>query len=77
MISAPRRIAELAYCFFRNPPFVGGKLMRTRLNSDYVDVLFKAYADLVPAEADLVTYWFARAWEVIKAGRHKRGVPVR
>jgi N-6 DNA Methylase len=55
-----------------NPPFVGGKLMRTRLTSGYVDRLFSAYAGMVPAEADLVTYWFAQAWEGIKNGRHKR-----
>jgi len=55
-----------------NPPFVGGKLMRTKLTGERVEQLFAAYAGLVPAEADLVTYWFANAWEGIKAGRHKR-----
>jgi hypothetical protein len=55
-----------------NPPFVGGKLLRTRLTDERVERLFAAYAGLVPAEADLVTYWFASAWEGIKAGRHKR-----
>jgi hypothetical protein len=46
-----------------NPPFLGGKLMRTVLGDDYVDRLFAAYASRVPAEADLVCYWFAKAWE--------------
>ena len=46
-----------------NPPFLGGKLMRTVLGDDYVDRLFAAYAGQVPAEADLVGYWFAKAWQ--------------
>ena len=45
-----------------NPPFLGGKLMRTVLGDDYVERLFAAYAGCVPAEADLVVYWFAKAW---------------
>ncbi|HEX3417274.1 MAG TPA: class I SAM-dependent DNA methyltransferase [Stellaceae bacterium] len=46
-----------------NPPFLGGKLLRTVLGNDYVERLFAAYAGRVPAEADLVVYWFAKAWE--------------
>lgn len=45
-----------------NPPFLGGKLMRTVLGDNYVDRLFATYAGAVPAEADLVVYWFAKAW---------------
>ncbi len=45
-----------------NPPFLGGKLLRTVLGDAYVDRLFAAYAGQVPAEADLVVYWFAKAW---------------
>jgi type II restriction/modification system DNA methylase subunit YeeA len=55
-----------------NPPFLGGKLMRTSLHDDYVDRLFAAFAGRVPAEADLVTYWFAKAWERMREGRLKR-----
>jgi type II restriction/modification system DNA methylase subunit YeeA len=55
-----------------NPPFLGGKLMRTSLRDDYVDRLFAAFAGRVPAEADLVTYWFAKAWEYMREGRLKR-----
>jgi type II restriction/modification system DNA methylase subunit YeeA len=55
-----------------NPPFLGGKLLRTLLGSEYVDRLFNAYAGRVPAEADLVTYWFAKAWELIRVGPLKR-----
>lgn len=46
-----------------NPPFLGGKRMRTSLGDAYVDKLFAAFAGRVPAEADLVAYWFAKAWE--------------
>lgn len=55
-----------------NPPFLGGKLMRTALGDTYVDALFAVYAGRVPAEADLVAYWFARAYEAIEAGSARR-----
>lgn len=48
-----------------NPPFLGGKLLRTELGDDYVNALFKLYDGRVPREADLVTYWFERAREQI------------
>ncbi len=41
-----------------NPPFLGGKLMRRTLGDAYCATLFAAFADRVPAEADLVCYWF-------------------
>lgn len=44
-----------------NPPFLGGKRLRSELGSSYVDELFALYADRVPSEADLVTYWFEKA----------------
>jgi type II restriction/modification system DNA methylase subunit YeeA len=52
-----------------NPPFLGGKLMRKSLGDAYVDRLFAAFAGRVPAEADLVAYWFAKAWERMREGR--------
>ena len=55
-----------------NPPFLGGKRMRKSLGDAYVDRLFTAFAGRVPAEADLVTYWFAKAWERMREGRLKR-----
>ncbi len=51
-----------------NPPFLGGKRLRAVLGDDYVNTLFAVYAGRVPAEADLVTYWFAKAWQRINAG---------
>jgi len=55
-----------------NPPFLGGKLLRTVLGGEYVDRLFKDYAGRVPAEADLVTYWFTKVWELMRIDRLKR-----
>jgi hypothetical protein len=55
-----------------NPPFLGGKLMRNSLGDAYVDRPFAAFTGRVPAEADLVAYWFAKAWERMREGRLKR-----
>ncbi|MBC5811661.1 MAG: class I SAM-dependent DNA methyltransferase, partial [Candidatus Eremiobacteraeota bacterium] len=52
-----------------NPPFLGGKLLRRRLGSDYVDDLFAVYAGRVARESDFVCYFFERAREQIAAGR--------
>ncbi len=51
-----------------NPPFLGGKRLRTVLGDAYCKRLFAAYAGQVPAEADLVCYWVARAQQAIAAG---------
>jgi type II restriction/modification system DNA methylase subunit YeeA len=55
-----------------NPPFLGGKLMRRGLGDTYVETLFTAFAGKVPAEADLVCYWFSKAWRALEAGRALR-----
>ncbi|MCY4221980.1 MAG: class I SAM-dependent DNA methyltransferase, partial [Thiotrichales bacterium] len=55
-----------------NPPFLGGKLLNTHLGEDYVSRIFKVYAGRVPAEADLVCYWFVKAGEQIEARRAER-----
>ncbi len=55
-----------------NPPFLGGKRLRTVLGDAYCARLFTAYAGQVPAEADLVCYWVARAQEEVIAGRLAR-----
>ena len=55
-----------------NPPFLGGKLLNTHLGEDYVSRIFKVYAGRVPAEADLVCYWFVKAGEHVDALRAKR-----
>ena len=55
-----------------NPPFLGGKLLNTHLGEDYVSRIFKVYAGRVPAEADLVCYWFVKAGDHVDALRAKR-----
>ena len=45
-----------------NPPFLGGKRLRTGLGDAAVERLFKAYKGRVPAEADFVCYWVEKAW---------------
>lgn len=55
-----------------NPPFLGGKRLRTELGDDYVDAMFQVYQGRVPAEADLCCYWFEKAREAIHNGQTKR-----
>lgn len=55
-----------------NPPFLGGKRMRTELGDAYVDAMFEAWEGRVPHEADLVSYWHEHARELIEAGKSKR-----
>ena len=55
-----------------NPPFLGGKLLITSLGENYVSKVFSTYEGRVPAEADLVTYWFVKAGEHMKLGKAKR-----
>ncbi|MGL4237086.1 class I SAM-dependent DNA methyltransferase [Tabrizicola sp.] len=50
-----------------NPPFLGNKKMIRELGEDYTVALRKAW-DNVPGGADLVCYWFAKAWEQVRAG---------
>ena len=55
-----------------NPPFLGGKLMRSGLGNHEVERLFDRYRERVPPEADLVTYWFEKARAQVEAGQTKR-----
>jgi hypothetical protein len=55
-----------------NPPFLGGKLLRTGLGDSTVDRLFEIYDGRVPAEADLCAYWHEKARAQIQAGHLKR-----
>ena len=55
-----------------NPPFLGGKLLITHLGEDYVSRMFATYDGLVPAEADLVCYWFEKAGRQVESGKAKR-----
>ncbi len=55
-----------------NPPFLGGKRLITHLGENYVSQMFETYADRVPAEADLVCYWFEKTGQQIQSGKAKR-----
>ncbi len=55
-----------------NPPFLGGKRLRDSLGGDTVDRMFRVYEGRVPAEADLVCYWFAKAREKLEKGKTAR-----
>jgi type II restriction/modification system DNA methylase subunit YeeA len=58
-----------------NPPFLGGKKMRTELDRDasnYVDSLFTVWKKRVKPEADLCCYWFEKARHHIEQGKCKR-----
>ncbi|MBI1880529.1 MAG: class I SAM-dependent DNA methyltransferase, partial [Chloroflexi bacterium] len=55
-----------------NPPFLGGKRLRTELGDEYVNAIFALYDGRVPHEADLVTYWFERSRTLITVGEVKR-----
>ena len=61
-----------ADCIIGNPPFLGGKRLRNELGDGYVGALFTVYEGRVPQEADLVTYWFEKAREMIEEGLAKR-----
>lgn len=54
-----------------NPPFIGIRVMRDRLGSDYRDALLAAYPD-VPGTADLVMYWWMKAAQAVRSGQTKR-----
>lgn len=51
-----------------NPPFLGGKLMRSQLGDVTIETLFTLYRDRVPPEADLVIYWVEKASTAIRNG---------
>jgi type II restriction/modification system DNA methylase subunit YeeA len=55
-----------------NPPFLGGKLMRSGLGDDYVDCLLAVYRDRVAGEADLVVYWFEKTRALMRDGNATR-----
>ena len=55
-----------------NPPFLGSKLLIDNLGEDYVSRMYAAYAGRVPAEADLVCYWFEKAGQQIASGKANR-----
>lgn len=55
-----------------NPPFLGGKKMRSELGDDYMDHLFDLWRERVRPEADLCCYWFEKARRQIEQGKCQR-----
>ena len=55
-----------------NPPFLGSKMMRLNLGDEYVDALFREYGGRMPAESDLVCYWFEKARAMLEEKQAKR-----
>lgn len=55
-----------------NPPFLGGKRLRTVLGDEYVDKMFAVYDGRVAREADLCVYWFEKARASIEQGKAGR-----
>ena len=55
-----------------NPPFLGAKLLRRSLGSEYVEAIFEAWGDDVAGMADLCCYWHALARRQVADGASKR-----
>ncbi len=55
-----------------NPPFLGGKRLRSGLGSDYVEGLRRVYGARLHGEADLVCHWFDKAGRLVADGRLAR-----
>lgn len=55
-----------------NPPFLGGKRLRTELGDQYVNDLFVLYRGSVSRQSDLVCYWFARGQKLIANNKATR-----
>lgn len=55
-----------------NPPFLGDKVMRERLGSDYTEKLRTVYGDRLPGQSDLVCYWPEKARAMVEAGITRR-----
>jgi len=55
-----------------NPPFLGAKLLRANLGSEYVEALFRVYGDRIPGMSDFVCYWYEKARTMVETRRAKR-----
>ena len=55
-----------------NPPFLGDRMMRGGLGHEYTERLRRTWQGSVPASADLVCYWFAKAGAMTARGRIAR-----
>ena len=55
-----------------NPPFLGDKQQIRNLGNDYASHLRGTYTGRVPAQADLVCYWFEKAGKQIQSSKATR-----
>ena len=55
-----------------NPPFLGGKLLRSGLGGEYVEALRQVYGARLHGEADLVCHWFDKTSRMIEGGATAR-----
>ena len=55
-----------------NPPFLGAKLLRRNLGSEYVEAMFDAWGDDVAGMADLCCYWHELARRQVATRASKR-----
>ena len=55
-----------------NPPFLGGKKLKSDLTDAYVKKLFTVWNGRVKKESDLCCYWFEKARQQIEQGRCQR-----
>ena len=62
----------LADVVIGNPPFLGGKLLRSTLGGAYVESLQGLYSSRIHGEADLVCYWFDKAQRLLADGKISR-----
>ena len=55
-----------------NPPFLGAKLLRRNLGSEYVEAMFDTWGNDVAGMADLCCYWHEMARRQVAAGASRR-----
>jgi hypothetical protein len=55
-----------------NPPFLGGKRLRSELGDEYVEAVLKLWKKRVPPEADLCCYWFEKTRQQIENHKSNR-----
>jgi type II restriction/modification system DNA methylase subunit YeeA len=61
-----------AHVIIGNPPFLGDKRMLGVLGEEYVSQLRSCYTGRVKGGADLVIYWFAKAFEQMRSRASQR-----
>jgi hypothetical protein len=55
-----------------NPPFLGNRDFLALFGSKYVADLNRVYSGRLPSNVDLVTFWFAKAYQILEKTPHLR-----